>query len=234
MGHGDVINRNYGEIGNPLEQGLVIKRAIRKAVDRVAGPELALVESYDFAKQRVNVRLKNRPEVLTIFNVPIAGTGGPLKHYQGFKTINEHGEANASIGWLIYFRTDSSVSMHKRGFSPSPTSIMWSGEHPVFVPMEMIPLSDVRNEPTIKDANATGAMTDKLGPSDSALVHSSGSHILFKSNGDVVIKAAGKLYLGDTATAAASMKGAARKDDTVAEGAGDDTISGGSSKVFIG
>lgn len=232
MGHDGAIRRNYGDLINPLEAGLVLKRSIRKAVDNLAGPEFVMIESYDFAKQRVNVRLKNRPEVGTIFNVPIIGAGGDLKHYHGFRTIKEDGEMLASVGFLIYFRTDSSMSLDKRGFTPPRTPLYWTGEHPVFVPFEAVMLNEVTAEPSVKDIAATSTMPDKLGPGDSALVHSTGSHIIFKENGDVVIKATGNVYIGGANQTAASMQGAARTGDGVNDTT--DEISGGSSRVKIG
>lgn len=234
MGHGGSFDRSYGQSINPIETGIALRRAMEDAADATPGPELALVDSYDFDRQRVSVRLKNRKEVGVIHDVPIAGSGGDLKHYFGFKTIQQHGETQASIGWLIYLRTDSALSLDKRGFTPPRTAMVWTGEDPIFVPLEIVPLNEARNEPSVKDKNATAAMADKLGPGDSALVHKTGSHIIFKANGDLVIKAANKVYIGNKDTAASAMKKAARDGDNVRDDVGDDTIDGGSDNVFIG
>lgn len=235
MGNGgNVFARRYGGEPNHLEDALALKRALRKISDSVPGPEPCIVDSFNFTKQRVDVRLKNYPELTVIYNVGIAGSGDTLAHYRSFKTIQVDGELRADTGWLVYFHSDSGSSFHKRGFTPRASTILWTGEHPIFIPTTMLLLNEVNLEPSIKDEDALSTEPDKLGPGDEALVHKpTGSHIIFKENGDIVLKAAGKLYLGDTSTVAASMKEIARKGDAVSvdTGTGLGTITAGSTKT---
>lgn len=238
MGHGgSAFDRSYGGGSNALEEALAMKRAIMKAADDTPGPEFAIVEDYDFDKQRVDVCLKNFKDVTTIHDVPVMNRLGGMTVYQHFQTIKKDGEKKATVGLLLFTRSDSISSLDKRGFTPPDTRIVWTGESPVFIPLEALLVSEFTKESTVKDkTDVAGTNDDKIGPGDVAFVHESGSFLTFKKNGDVVLKAKGKFYFGDVDTNVADMKEVARKGDAVSVNifTGSGTIDAGSSKVKSG
>lgn len=210
----------------------MLRRAIRKETDRVPGPELCIVERYDYLKQRVDVRLKNREHITTLSNVPIAGVRrGRLMHYMAIRSITQNSATEATVGWLVPFRSDSRYSFADRGFTAPSTKIVWNGESWYFVPDDTIMLNEIVDEPAIKVASSP--TSDQIGPNDDVLYHEpSGSYIAFKPDGKLIIKA-DEILLVDKDGTVASAKKLARKDDPVSVSliTGIGTITDGSSIV---
>jgi hypothetical protein len=214
------LGQRHGDVQNRAADALNFRAAIRRACDGLRTTEPAVVQSYDAARQRVNVRLKNFPSALAIEDVPILRAGGR------FRVITPL--AAGEVGALVFSGTDSRGSYATALVTKAITTLCHTGRGCVFIPGAM--LSEDAT-PTIFDAAATSEQADKLGPDDGGIFDTlTGSFLMFKSNGDVVLKCA-KFYVGGVADDVVDFKAAARTGDAVA-GAG--AITGGSAVVFIG
>lgn len=180
--------RSQGERADgPLRRGMQQKGAIRKMLEGVWTAEPCIVDDYRATTQRVDVRLKNAPEQAIIPDVPILGTSGDLVTVRGFRTVRNSGIEGADVGMLLYPRTNGKTSFQRRKPERPIVEAYHEGMGPVFLPGPHI----VEDGPF-----EMGEGLDGFGPDDTALVHSTGSFIMFKHTGDVVIKSAGKVFIG--------------------------------------
>lgn len=208
------VQRPFGRGRNEAAEVIAHRAQRRLATEDAIGSVAAVVTAYDFARQRVSVRLKNRPEVLPLGGVPIAQTGGCLRIIRRV-AVGEVGQ--------LQFLQDRDGTFNDALFKGIQRHRS-NRRGLIFVPGPSL-LSDDLHDLMLDGATATDA--DHAGPEDCALLHESGSGLIFKGNGDVVVKAAGDIYwLADNAPASSSNL-VARQNDAVS----DTEITGGSSNV---
>lgn len=229
---GGGIGIELGNQPNFVRQGLADKRArLREIGERVSTCEVVLVHDYHADTQTVDVRIKADPNVPIIYGVPIAdGLTGGLRVIGGFRTVVA-GDVDPTVGLIVYPRLDSSLTNLDHTLRDAPSLRRHRDSFGFFV--ACVPVVPIDGSPATV-AEDVSANSDALGPRDVALFHRSGSFIMFKENGDVVIKAQGNVYVGGTDQSVADMDGATRQGDTGDGGLGAGPIAGGSSRVFIG
>lgn len=216
--HGGKVNRVVQSLKENATRGI--------EQDAMFTSEPCVVYDYDPEKQRVDVVLKNSPKSPVIRGVPIAGAGGDFRIIRSMRTMKDKHD-DPTVGLLVFPRTDSRTSWKLRDRSKPYTQMKHRPVSPIF--MDTVLLED---EAPFSDDFVEGGGLNDIDKGDTALIHRSGSRIVFKENGDVLILSAGNMYIGPTETDAGSFPEAARKGDGVSHPSG--PISGGSSKVNIG
>lgn len=219
-----------GDAVNVSKHHLQKRRTQRQDVSAVNKAIPAIVWDYDPETQRVDLLDKNDPNGVPFANMAIANTGGALRILSTPVAANPASRyfgASPTVGLLIFPDSDSSQAFNDHRQQPTPTNLRHSTRMGVFIPGIHV-RDDGLPAPNF---NPEGG-ADDIADGDSALVHESGSSIIFKKNGDVIIKAAGNIYGGGADQSVASMKAAARQGDE-GDGMGG-TIAGGSGRVFLG
>lgn len=207
-----------GNAPNFARNMMDLKRSIRTVTEDIYTTEIVVVQAYNFAAQTVDVLLKSDPKVPVIKNVPIA-SGGELRHIRSFKTI-EDGDEDPTVGIIAYPRIDGrNALLDFERLTP-----ISGRRHTNFTPIYLADIPVISELPFPN--HFENANKDAIGPKDTGFQHSSGSFVLFKGNGDVIIKSKGKVYIGGLEQKAGSF-------DKVAKGAGA-PLNSTSKKVFVG
>lgn len=194
------LGERHGDLVNHIEQMVSLERIIRDKSKKLWTVEPCVVESYDFVMQRVSVFLKNVPGPQEIKNVPIVGVGGDLQMVRRFQ--------KGDLGLLVFPRTDSRFSLNDHSIAQPSVPTKHGGLGPFFLPSLRALVDPVL---TIEDAAATATDLDLIGPNDTAMIHKSGSFILFKENGEIVIKsAANAVYIVGANTVVSAAEGLAK------------------------
>lgn len=220
-------SQRYGGRTNRVFQMLKELETRKGEKDGVYTTEPCVVYEYHPAEQRVDVVLKNFPKAPVIRNVPIAGAGGELRTIRPMLSLKA-GDPDPTVGIIAFTRSDSRTSWKRRRRSDPFTDLMHRPVSPVFI--DTVLLED--EAPYHPDYSENASVLNQLEPGDAAMVHSSGSRIIFKANGDLLLLAAGDIYTGPAEVDASTFPAAARQGD-----AGDGTggsIAGGSGRVKIG
>lgn len=188
------------------------RRRIQREIDDIWTAEVAVVHSYDFRQQRVDVLLKTQPGMPLIENVPIAWQQGDLKLIHNLPSRTDGTDDPPAVGVLQFFRSTAVGVFDDAQIRNMGTGLKHRGQRPVFYPAGRL-----RNEfpSSVENPNAGDSDTDEVGPDDTALIHDSGSHITFKANGDIHIHADGDLLVSDGDKGSADAKAIARDGDTV-------------------
>lgn len=204
--------QRIGDEQNLVKQALREIKSMEEFLKGVWTAEPVIVTGYDFANQRVDLKLMNYPNSYReIEDIPIYNTSGSLQLFQKYKTTDNPKLTEGDIGILLFSRTESKNSWDDKKLRGDHPPLYHEGEGGIFIPG---PITRNEDPPSILNADATATDLDDLGPNDAALVHESGSFILFKENGEVVIKGK-EVYFGDKEDNVASFKNVARDGDNV-------------------
>lgn len=226
------INR-VGTAGNEPRIMRSIQRQsanVAAAIASINKALVAVVRDYDALRQTVDVVIKTEDNGPTLKGIPILHPGGDLKYVSRMEASDPKSEffgETPTVGILIVPDDDVSLALEDHLTALPPTKLKHALRKALFIP-GIVPRAST---PVMDYYNDTGG-ADEFAAGDSGLIHSSGSRIIFKENGDIIIKAAGNLYGGGADQDISSFNAAARQGD-----AGDGTgggISGGSGRVFLG
>lgn len=205
-------NKVLGDEENQVKKAFTRLKRIEEILKGVWTAEPVVVTDYHFSDQEVDVKLINYPDSYRkIKNIPIYNTSGGLQVIQRFGETPNANKIGSDVGILLFTRTDSKNSFHDKTLNESHPPVYHEGSSGIFIPG---PITTDEDPPDILDPFATSTDLDDLGPQDSALVHESGSHILFKENGEVVIKGK-EIFFGSDQDSVTSFKTVARDGDTV-------------------
>lgn len=231
-------DQSFGVNPNSLKAGLRARRIREAEIGAMMKCIPAIVWDYYPKSQRVDVRDKSHPGSTTIYNIPIMGTGGvfrtvapliagrPGSPYGGQETASHRGKA--TVGIVLFLDTDSANAWLDHSQHPPTSAIAHGIDGAVFIPHIL----------TTDDGDATFLYEevdgpDDIGPFDAWMQDDrSGSYMVFKANGDIIIKAAGDVYIGGLDSEVSTYKDAARKGDA-GDGVGGG-IEGGSDRVHVG
>lgn len=219
-------SQRYGGHVNRAFQELLDRGVTEDEFKNLYTLEPCVVYKYYPEKQRVDIVLKNDPDSPPIRNVPVAGAGGDFRFITPFQTLDNN-DPEPTVGFVAFSRSDSTQSWKLRDRSEPETNVRHRPQSAIFI--DTVLLQD--EAPYSDDFKEAGAGLNDLDPKDAAIIHKSGSRIIFKDNGDMLILAAGDVYIGPEEVSAASYAAAARTGDGVAHPGG---ITGGSGRVNIG
>lgn len=199
MSGGEMIDIPVGQRSNSARMGQNMKRGIRNVSEGIYTTEIVMVQDYDFAAQTVDVVLKSNPDVPVIKGVPIA-SGGELRMIRTFKTI-ANGDPDPTVGIIAYPRTDGRLALldFQRIAPINPR------KHTNYAPVYIGDVPVIAQLPF--ENHFENADKDSIGPKDTGFQHAlTGSFLLFKENGDVVLKSKGKVYIGGLEQKASAFK----------------------------
>lgn len=215
---------------NEARVALQRKEGIEELIKGIWTAEPVLVTEYHFAKQQVDVKLMNYPNTYReMKEVPIYNTAGSLSIHQSFDTTSRPELSPGDVGILLFTRTESDGSFEDRTLTGDHAPNYHKGDNGIFIPG---PITTNESPPDVLDSLATATDLDDVGPNDAAIVHESGSHIIFKENGEVIIKGK-EIYFGSDENDVTNFKKVAREGDAVG-GDGATTIQEGSDTVKAG
>jgi len=202
-----MMKQEFGGRTNTASAAAMLRRGMQDMIDEVhAGGRPCLVKNYNPEKQTVTVVLKVFDGALSpiYFNVPIMGSGSLVAHI-------------ADMGTLDEAESDPDV-VPQSGFLHMPyddTRDAWNGHVPYRASRGKnngdTPLFSFG--PLIK-GDELPLPEDYEKGDDLYIDRRNGSHLIFKKNGDVVIRAAGNVYIGGLDDELADMKKALRAGDT--------------------
>lgn len=225
------LGRRFGDRPSGAGQAGADKKAVKRSLDSIWTSEICIVHSYNFQKQTVNVALKNRPDAPLIKNVPIAGAGGELRIIRSFETV-VGGSPNPTVGIVVFTKSSPQGATASHVQEDPKTKKQFSFNNAIY--MGNIPASGTAAWKPIDTFNVdddAGWNPDVVGPKDDAIVHKSGSRIVFKANGDIILQAGRKVFIGSTlGSDVSTYDEAARKGDSTSVS----QITGGSQNVMVG
>lgn len=179
-----IVDEDFKRSPNGAEVAARRQETMAKEVDkRLTSWEPAVVLSYDFDNQRVDVLLKDHPDAPPERNVPIAGSG---HRTQPLPAVEDVGVSAAYVGQLFYPQTDAENAWDRRGQQrPQLSGDSHSGFGPIFFAEE--PTFRSESLPDFFDATSGADDHDTVGPDDVCFYDENG-YICIKSDGTIVIR----------------------------------------------
>lgn len=217
-------------VRNVARDALADRARTRDSLPETLGPHAVVVYDQDRIRRTVDVLRKDSPHRQVIRGVRLANSDWGLRISPRFRTIKKDGKANATVGWIMYPPSDHSGllanSLIRRPFSNRKHMSV----APIFFATSKADSQAETLSPLAFDeSDADGTNPDVIGPNDDYVGSTYGQFIIFKANGDLVLRAPGTIYaygadqdVGDTAAAS-------RAGDSGADGG----IGGGSGRVRL-
>jgi hypothetical protein len=206
------------------------RRGVMRQISEAWTAEEAIVHDYDAEAGTVDLKLKRYPRGAIFRDIHVYDDGDSLRRHRALKTELRHGIGNATVGMVVFPRTESGNALADRQITASTTKLFHCARGGRFFPGVRIDMDDPL---PILSNNGSATDADQIGPDDDAFIHESGSRLIFKSTGDVVLLAAPgrSVFFGVGDQLTGSMAALARVGDAVQVGASSGTITGGSSVV---
>jgi hypothetical protein len=237
-----------GSERNRVKEELTLKKGIRKMLDDQWTCEFAVVDSYNFEEQTVDVRHKldakdpdgNYQKPLVV-DVPIQGWGG--QHVQLYRPMTEWNpeaqdgeQGSPTVGFLIFPRSDSRGALTSKGIQKAVTDEKHKANGAGFYPFTPTGTDPTPNHLEPNDNNVN---RDNIGRDDVAMVANPGTndegYYAFKETGnglEFIARVPDKVFIGSTSQNTSNYAAAAREGDDV--GGTATNITEGSDTVFVG
>lgn len=167
-GNGDWSDRSDGGMGtNTVAEAQKQYSAIRAILEDLPTIEPCIVEEYDPAAGTVSVSLKNYPGMAQVHGVRVIGMGGNWGIIWPIIPYNKD-KANATVGILLYLRSDSSESFASRSVHTAPTQAVHKGLGSIFIPdialdSEPVPAATKGTTPVKVESGDFGLVNRKTG-----------------------------------------------------------------------
>jgi hypothetical protein len=161
---------------NKVKQALMQKMAIREQWADLMTAEPCLVEEYDVQRGIVSVSLKNFPHQPPMHGVRVVGSAGDTTYLWGIVPFDKD-PANATVGIVLFLRSDATLSFHDRRIQDPPSRQRHGGQFAVFIPGALLDSEDA-------PPATTGETPVVAEIGDAGIIQrSTGSSLLLKKDG---------------------------------------------------
>lgn len=170
---------------NAALMALAEKRRTQSIIPPDISGKGAIVQSYNAEAQTVDVVLKLDPGAHVIRGCRIAGTNkGVLRLLRAFKSIEQDGIEEATVGYIVYPSTDHSGAFTRHNIRRAFSRTKYPHQSPIF--LTDLHIDEDGSPHDTFDPEEGGSDYTKIGPGDEAVIFGNGNMIVSKSSGEMV------------------------------------------------